>query len=128
MKNLQTIKNPASHKNAIYIISQNGHKIIDLDEIMYCKADSNYSEINLKNKKKIQISRSLCHLTNALSRFKFLRCNKSFLINLSVKGSFNRHYRIVFFQHLEIKIPKARSKLVFPMLTAFEFKERIRKI
>ena len=50
MKNLEIFVNPNSLRNAIYIVARNGHKVIDLDDIVLCKADRNYTSILLNNK------------------------------------------------------------------------------
>lgn len=125
MKNLEIFINPASSRKAIYIIARDGHKVIDLEEILLCEADGNYTKMPLANGKKIEISKSLCNLESALKNHNFLRCNSSYLINLCKPGSFHRHLRKIYLPCHEISIPKDRCHKVFPVLTAFGFKEII---
>lgn len=126
MKNLEIFENPASGRKAIYIIARDGHKVIDLEEILLCQADSNYTKIILENGKKIETSKSLCKFENGLKHHKFLRCNSSYLKNLCKKSSFNRYYRKIYIHQYIISIPKNRCSQIFPILTAFGFNEHIK--
>lgn len=126
MKNLEIFVNPASGCKAIYIIARAGHRVIDLKEILLCKADRNYTKIFLENRKKFNIPRSLCILERTLMEHNFLRCNSAYLINLGKPGSFNRYLRKIYMTCHEIPISKVKCHEVFPVLTAFGFKEMIR--
>ena len=127
MKNLEIFVNPASGRKAIYIIARSGHKVIDLEEILLCKADRNYTKMFLEDAKEIDIPRSLCVLENALTKHNFLRCNSSYLINLSKCGSFHRYLRKIYMACYEISISKEKCHEVFPVLTAFGFKEILKR-
>lgn len=91
MKNFDIFTNPATGNAALYIISRDGHKVVDLCEIILCKADRNYTKILLQEKI-IDVSKSLCILENALKDYNFCRCNPSYLINLRNGGTFHRYY------------------------------------
>jgi DNA-binding LytR/AlgR family response regulator len=127
MKNLEIFINPASGRKAIYIIARAGHKVIDLEKILLCKADRNYTIISLEDGKKIDIPKSLCILESVLKRHNFLRCNSSYLINLCKIGSFNRYLKKIYLSDHEISMPKERCHEIFPVLTSFGFKEVIRR-
>lgn len=126
MKNLEIFVNPASGCKAIYIVARAGHKVIDLEDILFCKADRNYTKIILENGKGIEISKSLCNLEKALLNHKFLRCSPSYIINLSKNGSFHRYFKKIYLSCYEIPIPKEKCPEILPILTAFGFKEIIR--
>lgn len=127
MKNLEIFDNPATGSKAIYIITNSGHKVIDLEKIMLCRADRNYSLVFLENGKKIEISKSLCYLEGALKNYKFLRCSSSYLINLCKNGSFNRYLRMIYITEHKMSIAKEKCHEIFPVLTAFGFKEILRR-
>lgn len=127
MKNLEIFVNPASGRKAIYIIARAGHKVVDLEEILLCKADRNYTKMFLEDEREIEIPRSLCVLENALVEHNFLRCNSSYLINLFRNGSFHRYLRKVYIGCYEIPISKEKSPHVFPVLTSFGFKEILKR-
>lgn len=127
MKNLEIFINPATGCKAIYIVARSGHRIIDLDEIIFCKADRNYTKIFLENGKEIEIPKSLCKLETVLKNHDFLRCNSSYLLNLCKTGAFHRYLKKIYLTYHEISIPPKKCHEVFPVLTAFRFKEIIRR-
>tara|TARA_R110002074_G_scaffold122612_5_gene257294 strand:- start:11410 stop:12141 length:732 start_codon:yes stop_codon:yes gene_type:complete len=61
---------------------QDGFQILNVSEILYCKADDNYTEIYLLNKK-ILVSKTLKYFEDALAEFPFARVHKSFLVNVN---------------------------------------------
>jgi two-component system LytT family response regulator len=61
---------------------QDGFQILNVNEILYCKADDNYTEIYLVNKK-ILVSKTLKYFEDALADFPFARVHKSYLVNVN---------------------------------------------
>lgn len=61
---------------------QDGFQILNVEDILYCKADDNYTEIFLENKK-ILVSKTLKYFEDALSEFPFARVHKSYLVNVN---------------------------------------------
>ena len=61
---------------------QDGFQVLNISEILYCKADDNYTEIYLENKK-ILVSKTLKYFEDALSGFPFARIHKSYLVNVN---------------------------------------------
>lgn len=59
-----------------------GFQILNVADILYCKADDNYTEIYLENKK-ILVSKTLKYFEEALSKFAFARIHKSYLVNVN---------------------------------------------
>ena len=59
-----------------------GIEIVECSDIIYCKSDSNYTELVLTNGKKMIASKTLKHFSNILSTSKFFRIHKSYLVNL----------------------------------------------
>lgn len=59
-----------------------GFQVLNVSEILYCKADDNYTEIYLENKK-ILVSKTLKYFEDALSEFPFARIHKSYLVNVN---------------------------------------------
>ncbi|HTB05795.1 MAG TPA: LytTR family DNA-binding domain-containing protein [Bacteroidia bacterium] len=56
---------------------------VDIDDIVRCEADSNYTSIFLKDKRKITSSKTLKDYEQMLSDHPFFRIHKTHLINLS---------------------------------------------
>ena len=67
----------------ITIPQQDGFEIIETADIMYCKADDNYTEIYLNNNKKKLVSKTLKYFEEALSDSSFARVHKSYLVNVN---------------------------------------------
>ncbi|TLP82245.1 LytR/AlgR family response regulator transcription factor [Maribacter sp. ACAM166] len=61
---------------------QDGFQILNVADILYCKADDNYTEIYLLNKK-ILVSKTLKYFEDALAAFPFARVHKSYLVNVN---------------------------------------------
>ncbi|MBO6607863.1 LytTR family DNA-binding domain-containing protein [Psychroserpens sp.] len=67
----------------ITIPQQDGFEVIETANIMYCKADDNYTEIYLNNNKKKLVSKTLKYFEDALSESGFARVHKSYLVNVN---------------------------------------------
>ena len=66
----------------ITLPQQDGFQVLNVSDILYCKADDNYTEIFLENKK-IVVSKTLKYFEEALGEFPFARIHKSFLVNVN---------------------------------------------
>ena len=67
----------------ITIPQQNGFEVINTADILYCKADDNYTEIYLNNNKKKLVSKTLKYFEEALTDSSFARVHKSYLVNVN---------------------------------------------
>ena len=67
----------------ITIPQQNGFEVINTSDILYCKADDNYTEIYLNTEKKKLVSKTLKYFEEALSDSSFARVHKSYLVNVN---------------------------------------------
>ena len=66
----------------ITLPQQDGFQVLNVADILFCKADDNYTEIFLENKK-ILVSKTLKYFEEALSQFPFARIHKSYLVNVN---------------------------------------------
>lgn len=66
----------------ITLPQQDGFQVLNVADILYCKADDNYTEIYLENKK-IVVSKTLKYFEEILSKFAFARIHKSYLVNVN---------------------------------------------
>lgn len=71
-----------SVEGKITIPQQDGFQVLNVTDILYCKADDNYTEIYLENKK-ILVSKTLKYFEEALAEFAFARIHKSYLVNVN---------------------------------------------
>lgn len=67
----------------ITIPQLDGFEIINTSDILYCKADDNYTEIYLNNNKKKIVSKTLKYFEEALTSSGFARVHKSYLVNVN---------------------------------------------
>ena len=67
----------------ITIPQQNGFEVLNTSDILYCKADDNYTEIYLNNNKKKLVSKTLKYIEEALNGASFARVHKSYLVNVN---------------------------------------------
>ncbi|MCB0456789.1 MAG: LytTR family DNA-binding domain-containing protein [Flavobacteriaceae bacterium] len=66
----------------ITIPLQNGFEVLQVEDILYCQADDNYTQIFLKDKKKL-VSKTLKYFEDMLSNNGFARVHKSYLVNVN---------------------------------------------
>lgn len=67
----------------ITIPQQNGFEVINTADILYCKADDNYTEIYLNTNKKKLVSKTLKYFEDILKDTSFARVHKSYLVNVN---------------------------------------------
>jgi two-component system LytT family response regulator len=67
----------------ITIPQLDGFEILNTADILYCKADDNYTEIYLNNSKKKLVSKTLKYFEDALADSSFARVHKSYLVNVN---------------------------------------------
>lgn len=73
----------ATVNGKITIPQQNGFEVLETSNILYCKADDNYTEIYLNNARKKLVSKTLKYFEDALSDSGFARVHKSYLVNVN---------------------------------------------
>ena len=66
----------------ITLPQQDGFLVLNISDILYCKADDNYTEIYLVNKKLV-VSKTLKYFEEALAEHPFARIHKSYLVNVN---------------------------------------------
>ena len=71
-----------SAKGKITIPQQDGFEVLDINDIIFCKADDNYTEIHLANSKKL-VSKTLKYFEEVLTEYTFARIHKSYLVNVN---------------------------------------------
>ena len=72
----------SSASGKITIPQQDGFEVLDVNDIVFCKADDNYTEIHLANSKKL-VSKTLKYFEEVLLPYDFARIHKSYLVNIN---------------------------------------------
>jgi two-component system, LytTR family, response regulator len=75
----------------IAIPSQTGVAFIDIKDIVFVEAKSNYSDLVLVDKRRILISKTLKDIQPVLEQQQFLRIHRQYIINLNEVKHFNRN-------------------------------------
>ena len=90
---------------------QDGFQVLNISEILYCKADDNYTEIYLLNKK-ILVSKTLKYFEEALNDYPFARVHKSFLVNVNevVKYRKGKGGSVVMSHGKEVMVSASKKK------------------
>ncbi|VXB73042.1 LytR/AlgR family response regulator transcription factor [Maribacter litoralis] len=90
---------------------QDGFQVLNIAEILYCKADDNYTEIYLLNKK-ILVSKTLKYFEDALNEYPFARVHKSFLVNVNevVKYRKGKGGSVVMSNGKEVMVSASKKK------------------
>lgn len=68
--------------NKICLATSDGFEFINVNDIIYCKAEGSYTSFILKNTAKILVSKHLKEYENLLLEQDFMRVHNSYLINL----------------------------------------------
>lgn len=95
-----------------------GFQVLNTSDILYCKADDNYTEIYLANKK-ILVSKTLKYFEEALSAYGFARIHKSYLVNVNeiVKYRKGKGGSVVLSNGKELMVSSGKKK---ELLSFFE--------
>ncbi len=73
----------AIFSNKIAIPSQEGFNFLNVDDIVTCEAEGNYTKFHLKSGRSLVVSRTLGDVEDTLRERGFFRIHKQFLINLN---------------------------------------------
>ena len=84
------IKAPNSVFSKIAVPVEHGFQMIKIEDILYCKADSNYAKIKLVNGSNLVISKTLKYLEQLLKSHGFYRVHQSSLININYIENYSR--------------------------------------
>jgi len=61
---------------------KSGYKLVQQNQILYCKASGNYTEVFFENESSLLIARKLKETANSLANDWFLRIHQSYLVNM----------------------------------------------
>lgn len=95
----------------ITIPMQNGFEVLQLEDILYCQADDNYTHIFLKDTKKL-VSKTLKYFDDILAENGFSRVHKSYLVNVNhiVEYKKGKGGSVVLSNNKEISVAPSRKK------------------
>lgn len=74
----------------ITIPTQDGFEVLEMNNILYCKADDNYTELFLVDGHKKLVSKTLKHFETLLNEHGFARIHKSYLVNVNFVKTYKK--------------------------------------
>jgi two-component system LytT family response regulator len=80
---MQNLKNTSSENYKLALPTTDGLVFVKMQDILYCEASSNYTEITVVDGKKYIVSRTLKEYEDMLGEHNFYRIHNSYLINLN---------------------------------------------
>jgi two-component system LytT family response regulator len=110
--------NPGSQK--ISIPTLDGLIFLDINDIIRCQSQINYSIIFLKNNQKITVAKTLKEFEELLSDYNFYRVHNSHLINLAYIKKYNKgkNGTISMSDHSEVEVSSRRKDGLLKRLLA----------
>lgn len=87
---LEHLKKEGFVKSKISVPVSDGYEFIEVNNIMYCKSESNYTTLHLEEDRRLMISKTLKEVERSLSPFAFIRVHQSYLINPNFLKTFSR--------------------------------------
>jgi two-component system LytT family response regulator len=87
---MQKFYKPSVPVSRVALPTMEGLQMIAVDTIISCEADSNYTTLRLKDKKKIVVSRNLKDIEELLEGYSFARVHRCYLVNLNEVEKFVR--------------------------------------
>ncbi|WP_310992396.1 LytR/AlgR family response regulator transcription factor [Aequorivita marina] len=102
-----------------------GYQIVEIENIVRCQSDSNYTNIFCKDENKVLISRTLKEIQELLKDHGFLRVHQSHLINPQFVKGILKHDggSLIMSDDLEIPVSRQKAKQINEILeTMLRFK------
>ncbi len=120
---LVSLNESLTKETKIAIPDGNNLQLIPSEEIMYLKADSNYTQIFLENGKKHITSRILKNFEETLKDYKqFFRCHKSYIVNTKFIECFSKSDggTLILKNKQEIPVSPEKSEELLSFFTKIE--------
>ncbi|MFY7990554.1 MAG: LytR/AlgR family response regulator transcription factor [Fluviicola sp.] len=107
-----------NQKRRLVLKTQESVHVVDLDNIIRCEADRNYTSFFLSDGKKILVSRTLKDYETLLSGHNFLRVQQSHLINLNFVDRYDKGNggAVVMKDGSEVPLSPAKRDVFFQIL------------
>lgn len=99
-----------SNNKRLAVSTFDGVIMIDTNDVIYLEADSNYTNVYMKDNKKILISKTLKYFEDSLPKASFFRVHKTFIININTIVKYLNSDGGYIILSNNSKIPISRSK------------------
>jgi two-component system LytT family response regulator len=106
-------------KRKLVLKTQESVHVVEIDDIIRCESDKNYTLFFFNNSKKILVSKTLKDFDVLLSGLTFFRAQQSHLINLNYVERYDRHDGTIMMKDgSAIPLALARKEQFFEILDA----------
>lgn len=107
-----------NEKRRLVLKTQESVHVVDLEEIIRCEADRNYTSFFLRDNKKILVSKTLKEYETLLAGHNFLRVQQSHLINIDFVDRYDKKNggAVVMKDGSEVPLSPAKRDLFFRRL------------
>jgi len=105
-------------KRRLVLKTQESVHVVDLEQIIRCEADRNYTSFHLTAGRKILVSKTLKEYETLLSGYNFLRVQQSHLINLDFVDRYDKGNggSVVMKDGSEVPLSPAKREIFFKIL------------
>lgn len=116
---IQKLKNPIIPITKIAIPTMEGFQLMAVDSIISCESQGNYTQLFLKDKRKIIASRNLKDTEQLLEDYPFIRVHNSFIVNINevekyIKGEGGY---LIMSDGSSISVSKSRKELLLKKIS-----------
>lgn len=87
---VKNLKDSPHHISRVVLPTAEGYEFVCVNDILYCNADGNYTQVYFLDKKTHLISRSLKDIEQMLESYNFFRIHQSHLVNISHITNYTR--------------------------------------
>jgi len=112
---LNGLANKPKEKKKIILKTSESIHIVDIQDIVYCKSDNNYTEFHFLHKKMILVSNTLKYYEGVLAAKGFIRSHQSYLVNAQHIKAYEKRdggYLLVS-NNEQIAVSNSKRQLVF---------------
>jgi len=117
-KNVETLIYNVQRKHSPYemklcIPSLKGFQVVEIENIIYCEAESSYTVFHLINNQKITASKSIIEYEILLQDSGFVRVHKSFLVNMHHVKEYQRGEggTVILSNNMEVEVSRRKKDL-----------------
>lgn len=110
-------KKQFNNPRKLFIPLSNRTVSVLIEDILFCKSESNYTHIFLSDGSKILASKCLKHYQELLTDRAFVRCHASYLVNLDLVSAIAESNTILEIGQYKIPISRSRKKQVKSLFT-----------
>lgn len=104
------LKKDGKMKSKISVPVMDGFEFVEINDIVYCQSNNNYTQIHLKSGEKLTVSRTLKGVEEILNAYFFIRVHQSYIINPNYLHKYSRSEGGYLVLNDDIRIPISNAK------------------